>query len=134
MSNHNARGTFEVRLTPQPLADGGADASLGRLAIDKQFHGELLGGSKGEMLSAGTAVAGSAGYVAIERFSGVLAGRSGSFVLQHSGTMVRGAGALTISVVPDSGTGELEGLAGVMTIAVIDGAHTYEFAYTLPDR
>lgn len=124
-----AQGTFDVKLTPQTPAV--ADAGLGRLSIDKQFHGDLEATSAGEMLSAGTGVEGSAGYVAIERVSGVLHGRSGSFVLQHSGSMARGAGQLSITVVPDSGTGELEGLAGAMTIAIVDGAHTYEFAYTL---
>lgn len=130
MTTH-ARGTFEVKLTPQPLADSAADPSLGRLAIDKQFHGDLEATSRGEMLSAGTGVEGSAGYVAIERVSGTLHGRSGSFVLQHNGTMNRGAPRLTITVVPDSGAGELAGLAGTMSIAIADGQHSYDFEYTL---
>lgn len=130
MTTH-ARGTFEVKLTPQPLADSAADPSLGRLAIDKQFHGDLEAASRGEMLSAGTGVEGSAGYVAIERVSGTLHGRSGSFVLQHNGTMNRGAPRLTITVVPDSGAGELAGLAGTMSIAIADGQHSYDFEYTL---
>ncbi len=127
-----ASGTFDVRLTPQPLADANADATLSRLSIDKQFHGDLDAASKGEMLSAGTAVQGSAGYVAIERVSGMLHGREGAFVLQHNATMTRGAPQLNIIVVPDSATGELEGLSGQMTINIVDGQHFYEFEYTLP--
>lgn len=129
----HARGTFEVQLTPQPLAHAEADASLGRLAIAKQFQGDLAGESRGEMLSARTAVEGSAGYVAIERVTGTLNGRQGSFVLQHSGTMTRGTPQLTISVVPDSGSGKLTGLAGTMTLEIADGMHAYDLAYTLPD-
>jgi len=98
------------------------------------FHGDLEGTSRGEMLSAGTATKGSAGYVAIERVSGALAGKRGTFVLQHSGTMNRGAQQLTISVVPDSGSGELAGLSGTMTIIIGPGGrHDYEFEYTLSD-
>jgi hypothetical protein len=126
-----AKGSFEVRLTPQAM-DGQPEGSpLGRMAIEKQFHGDLEATSKGQMLSAGTAVKGSAGYVAIERVSGTLHGRSGSFVLQHSGTMARGVPQLTITVVPDSGTDQLTGLAGTMSIQIADGKHAYEFEYTL---
>jgi hypothetical protein len=125
-----AKGTFEVKLTPQ--ADGQPEgSSLGRMVIEKQFRGDLEATSKGQMLSAGTAVKGSAGYVAIERLSGTLHGRSGSFVLQHSGTMARGAPQLTITVVPDSGTDQLTGLAGTMAIQIADGKHSYDFEYTL---
>jgi hypothetical protein len=127
-----ATGTFDVKLHPQPLSDPGADATLGRLSIDKQFHGDLKGSSKGEMLSAGTAVKGSAGYVAIERVTGTLDNRPGSFVLQHSGTMTRGEPALSVTVVPDSGTGQLTGLTGRMAIKIDGGVHSYEFDYTLP--
>ena len=126
-----ARGTFEVRLTPQ-ATDEAEGTPLGRMSIDKQFRGDLEGTSRGEMLSAGTPVKGSAGYVAIERVSGMLHGRRGSFVLQHSGTMTRGAPRLTVTVVPDSGTGQLAGLAGTMAIEVADGRHSYDFEYTLP--
>lgn len=129
---HHARGTFEVQLTPQPLADEGADLSLGRLAIAKVFAGDLAGSSRGEMLSARTAVEGSAGYVAIERVTGTLRGRAGSFVLQHSGTLTRGVQQLTITVVPDSGAGELVGLAGTMSLQIADGVHAYDLAFTLP--
>jgi len=125
----HANGTFEVKLTPQP-ADHQAPA-VGRMFIDKQFHGDLEGTSKGQMLSAATSVKGSAGYVAIEQVIGSLRGRSGAFVLQHSGTMTRGTPQLIISVVPDSGTGELTGLAGTMVIAIADGKHSYDFEYTL---
>lgn len=119
-----------MKLTPQsPVA--GHDASLGRLALDKQLHGDLEGSSRGQMLTAMTAVDGSAGYVAIEKFSGVLQGRSGTFALQHSGTMAGGRQQLTITVVPDSGTGELVGLTGEMGIIIADGKHSYVFDYSL---
>src|SRR5262245_22998815 len=126
-----AHGTFEVTLTPQPPDDNSGDSGLSRLSIDKQFHGDLDATSKGTMLAAGTATEGSAGYVAIERVSGTLQGRSGSFLLQHSGLMARGAPQLTITVVPDSGTNQLVGLAGTMAIDIVDGKHFYDFAYTL---
>jgi hypothetical protein len=101
------------------------------MSIDKQLHGDLEATSKGEMLAAGTAVKGSAGYVAIERVTGTLHGRSGSFVLQHHATMTRGAPQLDIIVVPDSGTGELTGLTGTMMITITDGKHFYQFEYAL---
>jgi hypothetical protein len=129
--SHHAAGTFDVKLTPQPPEDKTEGSTLGRMSIDKQFHGDLEATSKGEMLSAMTAVRGSAGYVAIERVSGTLQGRSGTFVLQHTGTMTRGAPQLTITVVPDSGTGQLAGLSGKMTIKIENGKHSYEFEYTL---
>ncbi|MFY9550885.1 MAG: DUF3224 domain-containing protein [Thermoanaerobaculia bacterium] len=128
-----ATGTFEVKLTPQPSGDKAEDEAVGRMSLDKQFHGDLEGTSKGQMLTAGTAVKDSAGYVAIERVDGTLKGQRGSFVLQHSGTMTRGAPQLVITVVPDSGTGQLVGLAGKMTILIADGKHSYEFEYTLPE-
>jgi Protein of unknown function (DUF3224) len=128
-----ASGSFEVKLTPQPSGDKPEGSLLGRMSIDKQFHGDLEATSKGEMLSAGTAVKGSAGYVAIEHVSGTLHGRSGTFVLQHSGTMTRGTPQLSVTVVPDSGTGQLAGLAGKMTINIVGGKHSYEFEYTLDE-
>ena len=128
-----ASGTFEVKLAPLALADKAADATLARMSIDKQFLGDLQATSKGEMLSAGTAAKGSAGYVAIERINGKLHGRSGTFILQHSGTMTRGDGQLTVTVVPDSGTGELIGLTGKMAINIIDKKHLYDFEYTLTE-
>lgn len=130
---NRATGTFEVKLNPQQLADKTADATLGRLSIDKQFKGDLEAVSKGEMLSAGTSVKGSAGYVAIERVSGTLQGRSGAFVLQHTGTMTRGAAQMSVTVVPDSGTGQLAGLAGTMAINIVDGKHLYDFEYTIAE-
>jgi hypothetical protein len=132
LATGHATGTFEVKVTPQTSEDTSQDATLGRMSLDKQFHGDLQGASKGQMLTAGTAVKGSAGYVAIERVTGVLQGRSGTFILQHTGTMTRGAQQLSITVVPDSGTDQLAGLAGTMTITVAEGRHSYDFAYTLP--
>ena len=130
----HARGTFDVKLTPQPADDHADGATLGRLWIDKQFHGDLEATSKGQMLTGMSSVKGSAGYVAIERVTGTLAGRRGSFVLQHSGTMTRGAPTLVVGVVPDSGTEELAGLTGTMTIDTSGGGHAYAFAYALPPR
>lgn len=124
-------GPFDVKLAPQPMSDPVASPPLGRMSIDKRFHGELEATSRGEMLSAGTDVKGSAGYVAIERVTGRLAGRAGSFILMHTGLMNRGVPQLTIRVVPDSGTDGLVGLAGSMSIVIADGKHIYEFEYTL---
>ena len=131
MATH-ARGTFEVKMTPQPAQDGIGDPGIGRLALDKQFHGDLEATGKGQMLAAGTEVSGSAGYVALERVSGTLHGRSGTFALQHSGTLARGTPQLSIAVVPDSGSGELLGLAGTLAITMTDGQHFYDFEYRLP--
>jgi Protein of unknown function (DUF3224) len=128
-----ARGTFEVKLGPLATYNQAEGSLLGRLSIDKQFRGDLEASSQGEMLSAGTDVKGSAAYVAIERVSGALQGRSGTFVLQHSATMTRGVPQLSMTVVPDSGTGGLAGLAGRMTIDVANGAHSYEFQYTIAE-
>jgi hypothetical protein len=130
--SHTAKGSFEVKLTPQTPEEAVADPMLARLLIAKQFHGDLEAVSKGQMLSAGTAEKGSAGYVAIEKVSGTLDGKSGSFVLQHTGTMNRGEPELSVSVVPDSGTDELSGISGKMSIDISDGAHRYTFDYKLP--
>lgn len=126
-----ASGTFDVTLAP--LTDDGrpGDPLLGRMSIDKRFSGDLEGTSVGQMLSARTAVAGSAAYVAIEKVTGVLGGRRGTFVLAHRGTMTRGEGALEVAVVPDSGTDELTGLAGTLAITIRDGKHFYDLDYTL---
>ena len=124
----SASGTFQVKLTPQ-VTEG--DARLGRLSIEKQFQGDLEATSKGEMLTGGTVVKGSAGYVAMELVTGKLHDRSGSFILQHTGTMDRGKPSLSVTVVPDSGTDELTGLTGKMAINIADGKHSYEFEYTL---
>ena len=126
-----ANGTFEVKMNAQPPVENVGDPSVGRLSIDKQFHGDLDATSKGEMLAAGTDVKGSAGYVAIERVTGALDGRTGSFALIHRGVMTRGQPQLSVIVVPDSGTGELVGLAGTMAINVGDGQHSYDFEYTI---
>ena len=128
-----ATGTFEVKLAPLASDEDAQDTSLGRMSIDKQFRGDLEGTSKGQMLTAGTGVEGSAGYVALEKVSGSLHGRSGTFILQHNGTMTRGAPRLKITIVPDSGTGQLVGLTGEMTIKIDDGRHSYDFDYALPE-
>jgi hypothetical protein len=128
-----ASGSFEVRLTPEAADEDSEGAPLRRMSIAKQFHGDLEAASRGEMLTAGTRVSGSAGYVAMERVSGALHGRSGTFALQHTGTMTRGAPQLSVTVVPDSGTGELAGLAGRMSIVIADGNHAYEFDYSLTE-
>lgn len=129
----SAQGTFEVTLTPETSAGDAHDAPLGRLSIEKRFHGDLEATSTGQMLSAPTSIADSAGYVAIEWVRGTLHGRRGAFALQHSGLMARGVPTLTISVVPDSGTDQLAGIAGAMSITIADGQHFYDLAYTLPE-
>ena len=126
-----ATGTFEVKLNPQPADDYFDATTLSRLTIDKELRGDLEGTSKGQMLSAGTPIRNSAGYVAIERVTGTLQGRTGTFILQHSGTMNRGAPSLVVSIVPDSGTGGLEGISGTMTIDLSGGKHAYTLDYTL---
>jgi hypothetical protein len=132
----HASGAFDVKVTPQkPDTQIARTANLGRLTIDKQFHGDLEASAKGEMLATQTDVKGSAGYVALERVTGKLQGRAGSFVLLHSATMKRGAPETTITVVPDSGTGELTGIAGSMRIKVApDGSHSYEFEFRIEPR
>jgi hypothetical protein len=132
---HHAKGSFEVTVTQQGAEDKAEGSTLGRWSGEKKFHGDLEGTSELQMLTAGTNVKGSAGYVAMERVTGTLEGRQGSFVLQHSGTMNRGALQLSVSVVPDSGTGQLEGIGGTMTIKIeAGGKHFYEFDYTLPEK
>ena len=121
-----ATGPFEVKLAPQK-----DDSPIGRMTIDKQFHGDLEATSKGQMLAFMTAVKGSAGYVAMEQVTGKLHGREGTFTLQHNGTMKRGEPGLSVAVVPDSGTGALEGLSGTMEIIVAEGKHSYRFEYSL---
>jgi hypothetical protein len=121
-----ASGTFDVKLNPQPT-----DAPIGRMSIDKMFHGDLAGTSKGEMLAAMSSVKGSAGYVALEKVTATLAGKTGEFFLQHNGLMDRNTPSLTVVVVPDSGTGELTGLTGTMTIDIKDSKHFYTFSYSL---
>ena len=125
-----ATGSFEVSLQPLPNTEVTTDSQFGRLLLDKTFSGDLTATARGQMLSAMTTVKGSAGYVAIDHVTGELDGRRGSFVLQHSGSMNRGAQSLSIMVVPDSGTGELTGLSGTLSINIIDGKHFYDFIYS----
>lgn len=128
-----ATGTFEVTLTPQAEPDAAPGATLGKMRLDKRFYGDLTAFGKGEMLTAITDIAGSAGYVAIERVSGVLNGCNGSFVFQHSGITDRNTQQLTITVVPDSGTEQLTGMTGTFSLDIVDGQHCYVFEYSLPE-
>jgi hypothetical protein len=130
---NQARGPFEVKMTPQPAVDGVGDPTIGRMAIDKQFHGDLEATSRGQMIATRTPVDGSAGYVAIERVTGTLHGKRGAFSLQHSGSMNRGAATLAVTVIPDSGTDELTGLTGKLQIINDAGKHSYVFDYELAD-
>ena len=134
MTSHQASGAFDVQMQPQPAADETPTpgATLGRLLLSKTYHGDLQATAQGQMLSALTPTTGSAGYVAIEHVTGTLHGRAGSFVLQHSGLMNRGEKQLVITVVPDSGSGELAGLQGRLDIRVSEGQHFYDMAYSLP--
>ena len=130
-----ASGPFEVKIDPQPADEKGGGPAIGRMFLDKQFHGDLEATRKGTMLAAGTGAKNSSGgYVALEIITGSLKGRAGTFVLQHSATLNRGIPQLSITVVPDSATGQLTGLAGKMNINVADGKHTYDFEYTLPEN
>lgn len=130
--SHRAAGTFDVQLTPQAIGVESEDHGLSRMSIRKQFAGDLSGTSEGEMLAVVTPVEGSAVYVAVERVTGRLRDREGTFALQHRGTMTRGVQHLVITVVPDSGTGDLEGLVGEMAIQISEGKHTYTLEYSLP--
>ncbi len=126
-----ASGTFDVKLLPLSVEFTGDDAPLARMSIDKRFHGDLDATSKGEMLSAGSPTKGSAGYVAIEKVTGRLHGREGTFTLQHSATMNRGAPSLSVTVIPDSGTGALAGISGSLNIIIENKQHSYTFDYAL---
>lgn len=128
MAETIATGTFEVMLTPV----SGAEAPVGAMTISKTFHGDLEGESAGQMLAVMTTIEGSAGYVAMERVTGTLAGHRGSFAFQHSGSMNKGAQSLSVTVVPDSGTDGLAGLTGSMAIKIEGGKHFYTFRYSLP--
>jgi len=127
-----ASGRFDVKLDPR-APDHEHGAAIGRMTIDKRFEGDLDATSKGQMLAFLTNVGGSAAYVAMEIVSGTLHGHSGGFVLQHHGTMAHGVRELSVTVVPDSGTGELQGIAGSMAIVIAGGEHSYTFDYTLPE-
>ena len=128
----SAKGTFEITMTPPVAGEGAGRVAVGRMLIDKQYRGDLIGIGQGEMLSAGNPAGGSAGYVAMEHVTGAMGGRSGSFALQHTGTMHGGANALSISVVPGSGTGDFAGISGTLTLDIVGRTHHYELAYTLP--
>ena len=130
--NELAKGEFVVKLLPLPVEGQPENSKMGRMSIDKSISGDLLATTRGQMLSAMTDVKGSAGYVAIERVDGTLKGKKGTFALQHTGTMNKGNPSLSVTVVPDSGTGELIGLVGQFRIIVAAGKHSYEFTYTLP--
>ncbi|HEY6968561.1 MAG TPA: DUF3224 domain-containing protein [Candidatus Angelobacter sp.] len=133
VSGH-ASGSFDIKMAPQPVTEEEKKTISVRMTSDKQFHGDLEGTSTGEMLGVFTAVKDSAGYVAMERVTGKLNGRTGTFILQHSSTMERGKQQQSITVIPDSGTDQLAGLAGSMIIKITDGKHLYEFDYTLPEK
>lgn len=129
---HQATGPFEVKLAPQNPDNPQAEAAaLGRMSLDKEFHGDLEATGQGEMLSLLDREKGSGGYVALERVTGTLQGREGSFVLQHNATMNRNAAQMSITVVPDSGTGRLAGISGTMTVRIEEGRHFYDFDYSL---
>jgi hypothetical protein len=128
----HAQGTFDVKTTPLAADEATGGATIGRYALDKHFHGDLEAESKGEMLGCGDPSKGSAGYVALERLTGTLQGHAGSFALQHSGIMDHGKYQLVVTVVPGSGTGELAGIGGAMTITIANGQHSYNLDYTLP--
>lgn len=128
MTNH-ARGIFEITLTPQPAEE---TDPVGRMSIAKHFHGDIDGTSVGQMLAVRADIENSAGYVALERVTGMLHGQDGTFALQRHGLMARGVPELSITAVPDSGTGQPTGLTGSMTLEIVEGEHRYDLAYTLP--
>jgi hypothetical protein len=132
MAQHSARGKFDVEMEPIGKEDRAEGNVLGSALVKKRFHGDLEGAGRGRMTAARTAVEGSAGYVMIEQVRGTLAGRSGTFLLQHSGILDRGVAAARIEIVPDSGTGELVGLKGRLVIRAANGPHEYELLYSLP--
>ena len=132
LATMHARGTFEVQITPLPVDAYTDAATLGRMTIDKQFSGDIVGTGKGQMLTGMGTVKGSAAYSAIEKFTGTVAGRKGSFVMQHTGIMTRGAQSLVITIVPDSGTDELAGITGTLMIIIEGKQHSYDLEYTLP--
>lgn len=130
----HAAGAFDVKVSPLTLSEQSADPKLGRMSIEKQYHGELEATAKGEMLTAQSERKESGVYVAVERVTGTLNGKRGSFAMYHSGVMNRGKPELKITVVPDSGTDELQGLTGTMNIKIDNGKHSYEFVYNLPEK
>ena len=134
-SKQIAKGTFEVKVTPLAADDSIGDPTIGRLSLDKTWSGEMAGTSKGQMLGAQSETEkGSGGYVAMERFTGTLNGKRGSFSLQHHGTMVGGKFEINVYVVPGTGSGELAGISGTLKIIIEGGKHFYEFEYSLPSK
>lgn len=131
--DRQAKGEFEVKRSPEAPCDLGDGVQAGHFRFDKRFLGPLDATSVVHMLAIGTDVPGSAAYVAVERISGTLDGRAGAFCMQHSGVMDRGRASLSLTVVPDSGTGELAGLSGRMAIDIVDGKHFYTLDYGIPD-
>jgi hypothetical protein len=129
-----AEGTFDVKTTPLPSDDATSGTSIGRYSLTKELHCDLEATGKGVMIGAGELAEGNAGYVAMEQITGTLHGRSGSFALQHFGTISQGSYDLSIKVVPGSGTGELAGITGAMTITLVNGKHIYSLDYTLPEQ
>lgn len=129
----SARGTFDVKMSPQAMAHASEGSRLARFSLDKRYHGDLEATATGEMLAAGSSEQSSAGYVAVEEVKGTLKGLRGTFNLQHTGTMARGVPTLMVTVVPDSGTEELAGLTGTLAIIIEGKTHSYEFEYTLPE-
>jgi hypothetical protein len=127
------KGEFDVKRTPEGGVDLGGGVAAGHFRFDKVFHGALDATGVVHMLAVATAVDGSAGYVAVERIDGALDGRRGSFLTQHNGILDRGKPSLSVTVVPDSATGELEGLTGRIVIDIVEGKHYYTFDYSLPD-
>jgi hypothetical protein len=130
----HANGAFDVKLSPLTLSEQSADPKLGRMSIEKQYHGELEATAKGEMLTAQSEMKDSGVYVAVERVTGTLQGKRGSFTMYHTGVMNRGKPELKITVLPDSGTNELQGLTGTMDIKIDNGKHSYDFEYSLPQK
>ncbi len=132
LATMHARGTFEVQISPLPVDAYTDAATLGRMTIDKQFSGDIVGTGKGQMLTGMGTVKGSAAYSAIEKFTGTVAGKKGSFVMQHTGIVTRGVQSLVITIVPDSGTDELTGISGTLMIIIEGKQHSYDLEYTLP--
>ena len=132
--NRVAEGPFEVQVIPQPRDAAQSSVAIDRLLLEKRYRGGLDASARGQMLGVQGAVETSGAYVAIERVEGTLDGRRGAFALQHSGTMTKATGyAMDVKIVPDSGTGELTGIAGKLTILIAPGgAHSYKLDYTLP--
>lgn len=126
-----ASGSFDVKITPDSPGEREGRTPVGRMLIDKQYRGPLVGSGQGDMLTAGNPASGTAAYVALEHVTGTLDGKQGGFVLQHAGTMQAGAQQLTINIVPGSGTGELSGITGTCKIDIVKGDHFYEIAYSL---